>query len=280
MISWVSGNKMFIFGGIGNGKEYNIHYPEFLETIHMGTFWFFNNQLVYYDCQHNSWNWPMTNGVMPTPRHGHQAFHVEGLYKKENLPEMYFRSLAFVFGGWDANGILNDLYFLDIETMTWQVVNNPTLPTTSDLWPEPRAQHSLTLISREAAVLFGGYNFIRRKTMGDCWLLSVECILNGQIEYIWTRCKHHENNTRRDSHKAVQEPSTRRVWLTGGFKGLCQHADHIRELTFTAPPLKDLALESAAEHFEKLAPEIQELPKKDVLRQAIESKAQQKLMIT
>ena len=277
MTSWVSGNKLFIFGGYGNGLEHSIHYPESLETIQYLGSYFCNNQLVYYDCQQNSWNWPINYGIMPTPRCGQCAFSVEGWYKKANISEMHYRSLAFVFGGIDANYVtLNDLYFLDIETMNWKVLPKHT----SDMWPEDRYLHSLTLISKKDAVLFGGCKYQGEKLMRGCWLLNIEeCISNGKKEDIWTRCKHHEISER-FGHKAVQEPSSQRVWIIGGFNdGLYQHADHIKELAFTAPPLKALSLESAAKHFEKLGPEIRELPKNNVLRHAIESKVQYYLKV-
>ena len=73
------------------------------------------------------------------------------------------------------------------------------------------------------------------------------------------------------------------MWIIGGSNindpiPLLLH-DHIRELTFVAPPLKLMSLESVAKHFEKLAPAIQELPNQDVLRHAIEARAKQKYEI-
>ena len=65
------------------------------------------------------------------------------------------------------------------------------------------------------------------------------------------------------------------MWLIGGFT-----SDHIRQLTFTVPPLKALTLESVAKNYEKLRPEVQKLPEMDVLRRSIEGKAEMKYVIT
>ena len=65
------------------------------------------------------------------------------------------------------------------------------------------------------------------------------------------------------------------MWLIGGFR-----SDHIRQLTFTVPPLKALTLESVAKNYEKLRPEVQKLPEMDVLRRSIEGKAEMKYVIT
>ena len=83
------------------------------------------------------------------------------------------------------------------------------------------------------------------KVMADCWLLNIEeCISNGKIEDIWTRCKHHEIKKGLCAHKAVQEPSSQRVWIIGGSNIIDPfplfHHDHIRELSFVAPPLNAL----------------------------------------
>ena len=46
--------------------------------------------------------------------------------------------------------------------------------------------------------------------------------------------------------QAVQDPSSRRIWLVGGyrdFSGRWEPTDHIKELTFMAPPPKVLALQ-------------------------------------
>ena len=68
--SWLFGKKIFLFGGSGKEKEEGTWYPENLE-VEPPIVRRSNNQLVYYDCQDNSWNWPITRGAIPSPRYGH-----------------------------------------------------------------------------------------------------------------------------------------------------------------------------------------------------------------
>ena len=102
----------------------------------------------------------------------------------------------------------------------------------------------------------------------------------GRAEGIWTQCVGHGGHGGRGNHVAIQEPISKRVWLVGGLVTRGQISDQIRELTFMAPPLKILALESTAKNIQKLAPQIEELPKKDPLRRSVEAKAQRKYKIT
>ena len=297
MVSWVCGEKMFIFGGECDNKEAGTFYPAALEVVE-GEFDTLCNQLVFYDCRDNSWNWPTALGTTPSPRNKHAAFHVEGRYsRKVGSLEKCFRSLAFVFGGQGASGDeLNDLHFLDMVTMKWELVHHHD--PVSDMNPEPRAYHSLTRISSKAAVLFGGFNtgsfhWWIDGSFRDCWHLNIgNCVAqegeDEQAEWrrmydIWTYAYGHADQGWRSSHRAVQEPNSRRIWMIGGVSevGLDdEKVDHIRELTFAAPSLKVLALESVAGNYKKLESEIRDLPETFVLRQGIEAKAARKYTIS
>ena len=61
MTSWVSGEKMFLFGGLGEGREAGEVYPQTLQLRSINS-WYVNNQLVFYDCRDDSWNWPLATG--------------------------------------------------------------------------------------------------------------------------------------------------------------------------------------------------------------------------
>ena len=95
-------------------------------------------------------------------------------------------------------------------------------------------------------------------------MLNIEAaICPSNPENIWTRCLHHEGDTR-SSHAAVMEPSSGRLWIVGGGAGWenCRKSIPIRELTFSSnQTLKVLALESVAQNAEKLQEGIKELPK-------------------
>ena len=94
--SWVSGDNIFLFGGFGDLELFSeTWYPESLKIDGM-----VSNQLVYYNCQENSWNWPITSGTAPSPSSGAAAFSVSDWYMDPTRGEERFRSFAFVFGGW------------------------------------------------------------------------------------------------------------------------------------------------------------------------------------
>ena len=102
-------------------------------------------------------------------------------------------------------------------------------------------------------------------------------IAQGNDEDVWTQCDHHTHA--RTDHKAVLEPSSRRLWLIGGSKSWDHHEDHLRELTFSSDQkLKVLALESVVENFDKLAPDVKMLPQD--LQLAVRDRVRRKYVIT
>ena len=278
LTSWVSGSRMYLFGGLGLGKEEDKEYPAALEIKDFQcSNNSLNNQLVYYDYQDNSWHWPTTTGATPSPRRGHAGFSIDSHSFRGNMPQKYSRSLAYIFGGNGINRDLDELLILDMETMRWEILQGGE---NKFPWPKARRLHSLTKVSDDVAILFGGRG--GAKLLGDCWMLSINKCASMEANTMWTWCKHHDH--RRDLHTAVQEPSSKRVWLIGGFsnyarRGKERAADHIRELTFSSnQTLKVLALESVVRNFDSLAPGIQELPYR--LRLRVEAKAQRKYQIS
>ena len=78
----------------------------------------------------------------------------------------------------DSYRALNDLHVLDMTTMTWTEVHTSS---TAEGLPGKRHAHSMTLISPEAAILYGGYTGVRSDEFpyGDCWLLNPAEVLQG-----------------------------------------------------------------------------------------------------
>ena len=179
----------------------------------------------------------------------------------------------------------NNIFMLDMDSMEFKSIKGSPHLVNAGLWPKERiSEHTLTMISQKAAVLFGGRDSDEER-LGDCWLLNIdECITNLNAEKIWIQCKHHEENIwfGRCGHAAVKEPSSHRVWIVGGF-GYVPTSEmsslHIKELTFSSDQtLKVLALESVTKNLDKLSPQIKELP--ETLRLSVEAKSQKKYIIT
>ncbi|KFU98705.1 Host cell factor 2, partial [Pterocles gutturalis] len=128
------GNKCYLFGGLANESEdSNNNVPRYL------------NDFYELELQHGSgvvgWSIPVTKGITPSPRESHTAI----IYCRKDLgsPKMY------VFGGM-CGCRLNDLWELDIETMTW------SRPETKGTVPLPRSLHTANVIGNKMYV-FGGW---------------------------------------------------------------------------------------------------------------------------
>ena len=98
MASWVSGERLFLFGGVGGDKIAGQTYPESLKTRKLNDVDVWSNQLVYYDSATNNWYWPSTCGEIPPPRMGYAACVTDDSNSESNLSMSY----AIVFGGFDV----------------------------------------------------------------------------------------------------------------------------------------------------------------------------------
>ncbi|KFW84335.1 Host cell factor 2, partial [Manacus vitellinus] len=128
------GNKCYLFGGLANESEdSNNNVPRYL------------NDFYELELQHGSgvvgWSIPVTKGVLPSPRESHTA--IVYCRKDAGSPKMY------IFGGM-CGCRLNDLWELDIETMTW------SRPETKGTVPLPRSLHTANVIGNKMYV-FGGW---------------------------------------------------------------------------------------------------------------------------
>ncbi|KAK7813727.1 hypothetical protein U0070_001433 [Myodes glareolus] len=128
------GNKCYLFGGLANESEdSNNNVPRYL------------NDFYELELQHGSgvvgWSIPATKGIVPSPRESHTAI----IYCKKDSgsPKMY------VFGGM-CGARLDDLWQLDLETMSW------SKPETKGTVPLPRSLHTASVIGNKMYI-FGGW---------------------------------------------------------------------------------------------------------------------------
>ncbi|GAB1295453.1 Host cell factor 2 [Apodemus speciosus] len=128
------GNKCYLFGGLANESEdSNNNVPRYL------------NDFYELELQHGSgvvgWSIPATKGIVPSPRESHTAI----IYCKKGSasPKMY------VFGGM-CGARLDDLWQLDLETMSW------SKPETKGSVPLPRSLHTASVIGNKMYI-FGGW---------------------------------------------------------------------------------------------------------------------------
>nr|KAF6373819.1 host cell factor C2 [Pipistrellus kuhlii] len=128
------GNKCYLFGGLANESEdSNNNVPRYL------------NDFYELELQHGSgvvgWSIPVTKGTVPSPRESHTA--VIYCKKDSGSPKMY------VFGGM-CGARLDDLWQLDLETMSW------SKPETKGTVPLPRSLHTANVIGNKMYI-FGGW---------------------------------------------------------------------------------------------------------------------------
>ncbi|XP_065121807.1 host cell factor 2 isoform X1 [Paramisgurnus dabryanus] len=124
-------NKCYLLGGMANDSEDpNGNVPRYLDD-------FYELELQAQSGV-KGWNIPETKGGGPSARESHSSVVYTGSSPK-----------LFVFGGMCGHR-LNDLWQLDIETMTW------TLPPTRGELPLPRSLHTSNVIGNKLYV-FGGW---------------------------------------------------------------------------------------------------------------------------
>jgi len=143
-----------------------------LMIVFGGTYYFegkFNylNDVWALDTDRMRWYKPVVAGkVSPGPRYGHASTVID--------------TKIYIFGGKGEHGLLyNDLWCLDIEQWTWELLSTTSAP------PSPRLGHSMVAVSGKLVVTFGWDSKI--DTYNDVWVysLSQQCWLrpkiNGQI---------------------------------------------------------------------------------------------------
>ncbi|XP_042325727.1 host cell factor 2 isoform X2 [Sceloporus undulatus] len=128
------GNKCYLFGGLANESEdSNNNIPRYL------------NDFYELELQHGSgvmgWNIPVMKGVLPSPRESHTAI----IYSRKDSGN----AKMFIFGGMSGCR-LNDLWELDIESMTW------SKSETKGTVPLPRSLHTASVIGNKMYI-FGGW---------------------------------------------------------------------------------------------------------------------------
>jgi N-acetylneuraminic acid mutarotase len=77
-------------------------------------------------------------GEIPTARWGHTGTLIN--------------NSIIIFGGWDGENVLNDLYVFNLEKGEWNKIHND-----NDICPSSRAGHTASLISNNEILIFAGY---------------------------------------------------------------------------------------------------------------------------
>ena len=253
LVSWSFNKLVYVFGGFGPKK------PEVLsknvsfitdDNYDLITSRGWNNQLVIFNPETDTWNWPRCKGPVPEPRAA-LTVAVAGQY-------------AYLFGGRLRHQRLNDLYRLDMRKHAWEILQ-PCIPRYMGTYPCGRSWHSLTVIQgkEDEAILYGGYD-TDGTPLSDCWRLDLSTrrdLLNR-----WTRCRHLEKGNRL-WHQSVQEKDTGQLWVIGGGVNdllsdrAMEHPEKILKLNLSPLPLKRLSAVSVLHNFPNLSKTSMYLPR-------------------
>ncbi|KAG0741903.1 hypothetical protein G6F57_006171 [Rhizopus arrhizus] len=119
------GENLYVFGGCDMKACFNTLYVLDMDTL--------------------TWTKPRTTGQVPPPCRAHSCTTVERVLG----PGKRSYSL-YVFGGGDGPNYFNDLYILNVDTLTW------TKPKTVGEPPSPRRAHTTCLWNQKIIVIGGG----------------------------------------------------------------------------------------------------------------------------
>lgn len=149
------------------------------------------------------WEKTETKGAVPTPRAAHSA---------DMLPD---GNDMVVFGGWDGEAAMNELYILDTRTMEWKI------PDATGEFPAPRNNHASCMVGHKLYI-HGGHN-------GTEWLCDFHCLDTAS----WTWSGPIETTGAIPSTRACHTMSflQDQLYLFGGFDGTdCFSTLHVLDL--------------------------------------------------
>ncbi|RDD47007.1 Kelch domain-containing protein 2 [Trichoplax sp. H2] len=165
---WREGNKMYVFGGYCNMRDYvheNGPYKIVKDTFsyrvdlfeNLSSCYGWSNELYQFDTVRNEWSLVHTDiKDLPVPRAAHSCVKIG---KK-----------VYIFGGRFQERRRNDLFCLDMQSLTWKTLK----PDTQDCENEPvgRSWHTLSPINRDKLLLYGGLGSSGELLENDAWIID------------------------------------------------------------------------------------------------------------
>ena len=213
------------------------------------------NRLFCYNTTNNTWEWPDQGGEVPLKLLGHSCLAVG-----DNV---------YLFGGCSRDPSnryrgMNDLYILDMLTMSWKRVHNNTRDPRV---PSGEIPYLFTKVSESTALLIKHPRMVAAPPWN--WLLDLNRAQQLQEpSSLWTRIP--DQIPGRLDGACVIEPISQRLWIIGGNENNNERMD-IVEISTRILSLKELAINSAALHIPAGDPRLQcgQLPK--MLKNQIET---------
>ena len=226
-----------------------LYHHSFTSWVHMGRIYFFGGGCsnYCYNTMNNSWEWPLHRGEVPSPRKDPATIIVDDTVylfggNSMSAPDLYHNDL-------------NDLAILDMRSMMWRKVHGNCYQEEaphSKLDPD----HTFTIISSSAAVLYGVKKLDGEQYSPECWLLNLDKAKQlKDPTSIWTRIP---TPFPRVVHASVLEPVSQRLWVIGGWASDQKDftSDVIKMSGFNTLPLKTIAMDHIARNMKATDPRL------------------------
>ena len=233
-VSWHHGDTFYVFGGFCWDGELLVRGRADYEVTRDGqTGGAWHNALTSYSPRTRHYTRHTLTGHVPCARAGAAACVTD--------------NKVFIFGGRSRQRRLNDLFCIDLQTMTSTAVHLATSPDMfgppSSSEPSPRSLHSLTSDGAGRLVVYGGLGQLSAP-LNDCWLLELDTLLWQEQDLGYdhgeVRCWHSAVLIKGEI--LVHSGLTQEHYLTR--LDLDDHCQDILRLIFGASSLQKLALDS------------------------------------
>jgi len=195
LAGWNYDNKLYFFGGFGanfQGSFLN-EFGDFDEIPNYNKKLGWNNQLIYFDLETNTWHEQKYSCVnrehRPKPRAAHTCTKIN-------------EHQVVLFGGRTLECRSNDLYILNLKDFCW----TENLMANKDNSPTGRSWHTMVALNNNHVFLYGGLSQ-ENQCIGDGWLLNT-------IDLNWIKIK--TDFEQRLWHTAAVNRKDNQVYVFGG----------------------------------------------------------------
>ncbi|XP_033628153.1 kelch domain-containing protein 2-like [Asterias rubens] len=245
---WAYEDKLIFFGGFGqppfredamNNSIGEWHLDPTSVRLWAESIRGWNNHLYVYNITENRWSHVEAQRNQPSPRAAHGC--------------VVLGNRGYVLGGRFQENRLNDVHFLDLDTMKW----SGSLPVTGEI-PVGRSWHCMAPVSNRHFLVYGGYS-TDNVPLNDVWIFDVD-------SRTWHQQKSVPSETRM-WHTAVQGIDVGETVIFGGCSNnllnpeeRSVHSRKVITLSFSPISLSRLSIEAIVSDIDVLKSELSSLP--------------------
>ena len=242
---WEFDDKLYIFGGFGEPVNKYLHDSDEVHAYgdnNNDERYMLHNQMCCFNPQEKKWTVVKSTGDKPSARKGHAMTNIH--------------KTIWLYGGEDHDTIYDDLYTLDMDTLTWSKMEAWGTPRN----PNPHTFHTLTAISDDKIILYG------RNDELSPWLLDTASLSWHQyprFHFNELEVEERQNHTATMGLESVIIFGGKNWNSRGQVNAVSTNIFSINMVQLSIRPktMKKLALEGAYEHRQHVAQEWKVLPR-------------------